>query len=119
MKKIFLGAAALAALALPLAFAGSANAAVSGPYSTDFTGVTIDNTPGADDTWRMTGAYDADDHRRRRPALRISNAVTSGSFGDQLFSPTLAVPATETGPAHTFTASFVLEPVALSGRACG
>ena len=102
MKKIFLGAVgavAVAAVAVPLAFAGSANAApVTGPYFTDFTGMSINNTPGADDGWRMTGPYDAtiagtaDD-----PALRISNAVTSGSFGDQLFSPTLDVPATETG----------------------
>ena len=45
MKKIFLGAVALAALAVPLAFAGSANAAVTGPYTTDFTGVTIDTHP--------------------------------------------------------------------------
>ncbi len=111
MKKIFLGAVAMAALAVPLAFAGSANAAVSGPYTTGFTGVTIDNTPGAVDTWRMTGPYDAAITEGADPALRISNAVTSGSFGDQLFSPTLEVPATETGPARTFTASFVLEPV--------
>ena len=61
----------------------------------------------------MTGNYDATITEGDDPALRISNAVTSGSFGDQLFSPTLAVPATETGPAQTFTASFVLEPVAL------
>ena len=111
MKKIFLGAVAMAALAVPLAFAGSANAAVSGPYTTGFTGVTIDTTPGAVDTWRMTGPYDAAITEGADPALRISNAVTSGSFGDQLFSPTLEVPATETGPARTFTASFVLEPV--------
>jgi hypothetical protein len=45
--------------------------------------------------------------------LRISNAVTSGSFGDQLFSPTLDIPATEDGPASTFNASFTLDPVAL------
>ena len=44
MKKIFLGAVAVAAVAVPLAFAGSANAAVTGPYTTGFTGVTIDNT---------------------------------------------------------------------------
>ena len=61
----------------------------------------------------MTGAYDAAITEGDDAALRISNAVTSGSFGDQLFSPTLDVPATETGPAQTFTASFVLEPVAL------
>jgi len=115
MKKIFLGAVALAALAVPLAFAGSANAApVTGPYTTDFTGVSINTTPGAVDGWRMTGPFDAAiTTDGADSALRISNAVTSGSFGDQLFSPTLAVPATETGPAHTFTASFVLEPVQL------
>ena len=67
----------------------------------------------------MTGGYDAAITDGADPALRISNAVTSGSFGDQLFSPTLDVPATETGPAHTFTASFVLEPVAAISRACG
>ena len=61
----------------------------------------------------MTGGYDAAITEGADPALRISNAVTSGSFGDQLFSPTLDVPATETGPARTFTASFVLEPVEL------
>lgn len=38
-------------------------------------------------------------------ALRISNAVTSGSFGDQTFSPSLSQPASESGPQH-FEASF-------------
>ena len=66
----------------------------------------------------MTGPFDAAITDAADSALRISNAVTSGSFGDQLFSPTLDVPATETGPARTFTASFVLEPVSFS-RACG
>ena len=114
MRKSIIGLAAIAAIATPLAFATSANAAVTGPYTTDFTGVTIDTTPGAaDGTWRMTGPYDAAITDGADPALRISNAVTSGSFGDQLFSPTLDVPATETGPARTFTASFVLEPVEL------
>jgi hypothetical protein len=115
MRKPLLGLTAIAALATPLAFATSANAALPGPYTTDFTEVTIDKAAVVNDNnWRMTGNYDAaittvgDDS-----ALRISNAVTSGSFGDQLFSPTLAVPATETGLAHTFTASFVLEPVEL------
>ena len=63
--------------------------------------MTINTAPGAVDTgtWRMTGPYDAKITEGADPALRISNAVTSGSFGDQLFSPTLDVPATETGPA--------------------
>ena len=38
-------------------------------------------------------------------ALRASNAVTSGSFGDQTFSPGLANPAGESGAPH-FDASF-------------
>jgi hypothetical protein len=112
MKKIFLGAVAAAAVAVPLAFAGSANAAVAGPYTTGFADVTIDKNAGASDSnWRMTGGYDATITGDADRALRISNAVTSGSFDDQLFSPTLNVPATETGPARTFTASFVLKPV--------
>ena len=50
---------------------------------------------------------------RHDPALRISNAVTSGSFGDHLFSPTLASRPPRPGRRSTFTASFVLEPVTL------
>ena len=119
MRKSIIGLTAIAAIAAPIAFATSANAAVTGPYITDFTGVTIDSTPGAIDTWRMTGPYDAAITEGADPALRISNAVTSGSFGDQLFSPTLDVPATETGPARTFTASFVLEPVDTSAGPAG
>ena len=38
-------------------------------------------------------------------ALRISNAVTSGAFGDQTFSPGLTEPAGETARKH-FEASF-------------
>jgi hypothetical protein len=109
-------AAAVVALSSGLILAATpAMAAVAGPYTTDFTtGATIDKTAEAtNSTWRMTGPYDASITDGADPALRISNAVTSGSFGDQLFSPTLDVPATETGPARTFTASFRLEPVQL------
>ena len=59
MRKSIIGLTAIAAIATPIAFATSANAAVAGPYTTDFTNVTIDSTPGATDTWRMTGPYDA------------------------------------------------------------
>ena len=106
-------AAAVVALSSGLMLAAApAMAAVAGPYTTHFNGVTIDKTAEANgNEWRMTGGYDATITDGADPALRLSNAVTSGSFGDQLFSPTLNVPATETGPAHTFTASFVLEPV--------
>lgn len=81
-------------------------------YGTGFEDVTIakSNDRAA---WRMTGGYDADvvTGATGDAALRISNAVTSGSFGDQLFSPSLAIPATENGPATTFDATFTLEPV--------
>lgn len=108
-------AAGVAALSCALMLATTpAMAAVTGPYSTGFTGVSVDTTVGAsDDDWRMTGGYDVTITDGDDPALRISNAVTSGSFGDHLFSPTLDVAATEAGPAQTFTATFVLEPVAL------
>ncbi len=120
MRKTILGLAVITAIASALAWSRRRPWPSPGPYTTDFTGVTIDKTPRrrrqlADDRWLRRR-----DHRRRDdPALRISNAVTSGSFGDQLFSPTLDVPATETGPAHTFTASFVLEPVAASAGPAG
>jgi hypothetical protein len=70
------------------------------------TGVTINGGSG----WRMSGPYDAQIGNGR---LRITNAATSGSFGDQLFSPELTVPATENGPASTFDAKFTLLPVEL------
>jgi hypothetical protein len=113
--KIASSAAAVVALSSGLMLAATpAMAAVTGPYTTDFAQESINTTVGASDNdWRMTGGYDATITQGADPALRISNAVTSGSFGDQLFSPTLDTPATETGPARTFTASFVLEPVQL------
>ena len=66
----------------------------------------------------MTGAYDAEITDGADPALRISNAVTSGSFGDQLFSPTLDVPATETGPAQRSPRPSCSSRSSIS-RACG
>ncbi|WP_137843233.1 hypothetical protein [Microbacterium sp. 2FI] len=107
-------AVAVVALSSALALAASPALAATSPYLTDFTGVTIDTaTEPLADSWRMTGGYDATITDGYDPALRVTNAVTSGSFGDQLFSPTLDLPATESGAASTFTASFVLEPVAL------
>lgn len=76
-------------------------------YSTDFNGVEFNDGSG----WRMTSAvYDAE---IENGALRISNAVTSGSFGDWVFSPELPVAATEAGPATAFNAKFTLLPVDL------
>ena len=112
MRESIIGLVAIAAIAAPIAFATAANAAVTGTYTTGFGDVAIDPTAGAsNDHWRMTGGYDATITGETDPALQITNPVTSGGFGDQLFSPTLAEAATETGPVRTFTASFVLEPV--------
>lgn len=66
--------------------------------------------------WQMTGHYDANvasvssfpdasAYGFGTQALQISDAVTSGSFGDQTFSPGVASPASESGP-HFFDASF-------------
>ncbi len=51
--------------------------------------------------WKKTGSYDAEVESSPVIAdlqsLRISNAVTSGAFGDQTFAPDLASGAGETG----------------------
>lgn len=110
-----LTAAAIASAATLALIAGgtSAEAATGSTYSTDFTGVTL-SAVSDPSVWHMTGPYDAavvtvDGNS----ALRMSNATTSLSFGDMIFSPTLAIPATVDGAVHTFTASFTLLPVAL------
>lgn len=66
--------------------------------------------------WTKTGLYDVEvESVASYPnasgfgfggqSLRVSNAVTSGAFGDQTFSPGLSSPASESGPNH-FEASF-------------
>lgn len=91
----------------------TAQAATGSAHSTDFTGVTL-STVSDPSVWHMTGPYDAAVVTvGGNSALRMSNATTSGSFGDMIFSPTLAVPATIDSSVHTFTASFTLLPVAL------
>jgi hypothetical protein len=62
--------------------------------------------------WMKTGPFDAavknvgQRYGFGNQALRISDAVTSGSFGDQTFSPGLASPAGEAPGLKLFTASF-------------
>jgi hypothetical protein len=105
LTSVAAGTSALALLALP-ALAASAD------YSTDFTDVTIAETSDPAE-WHMTGTYDAEivTNENGDSALRISNATTSGSFGDQLFSPSLSEAADSAG--EVFEASFVLDPVEL------
>jgi hypothetical protein len=105
MKRVFLAALALTAIALA-ALAGAATADTQGPM--DFASYTVGNINGQNG-WSNTGGYDANVVDTSRygfgRALQISDAVTSGNFSDQTFSPGLASPASETGP-HVFDASF-------------
>jgi hypothetical protein len=61
-------------------------------------------------TWSKTGPYDVNvvDNARLGfgQALQISNAVTSGSFGDQAFSPGLTDPAGVSAAKKRFDATF-------------
>jgi len=105
-------AAVLAALA-GLAILATAYAGNLGPIT--FESYVLGNIDGQNG-WTKTGPFDAavadvstfanaSGFGFGTRALRISNAVTSGSFGDQTFSPGLADAAGETGASH-FEASF-------------
>lgn len=104
-----------AALFGVLCFAGAAGADTVGTITFEppsYSAGSIDGQNG----WQMTGPYDvavasvssfpdASGYDFGTQALRISDATTSGSFGDQTFSPGVASPASESGP-HFFDASF-------------
>ena len=70
------------------------------------------------DGWSKTGNYDAAVSSAAAFAgsqsLRISNGITSGSFGDQTFTPHLGVPAGEStvpGAVDTFLSSWYFKSV--------
>lgn len=113
IKKILVGSAAgalmLGAMIVP-AFADSV-----GPinFESPYTIGNIDGQQG----WMKTGAYDVEvanvsafpnalTFGFQTQALRLDNAVTSGSFGDQTFSPGLTSPAGESLANNHFEASF-------------
>lgn len=83
---------------------------VAASYATGFEPSTfsVGNINGQDG-WKKTGPYDAavvaSPVIANLQSLRISNAVTSGAFGDQTFAPELASGAGETGVNH-FEAEF-------------
>ena len=101
----------LAALAAPLASADTV-----GPITFEPPTYTLGDINGQNG-WMKTGPYDvqvasvslfpaAAGYGFGAQALRVSNAITSGSFGDQTFSPGLTSPAGES-PAQThFDATF-------------
>ncbi len=96
-------------------FAGTSGTASADALAQNFETFNT-GTPNLQQGWTFVGPYDAaiadpntfgvTDMGSR--ALRISNAVTSGSFGDWVFSAPLAEPAGESGKAH-FEASFAIE----------
>ena len=68
----------------------------------------------AQNGWSDTGGYDAQVVANPSvpgfgdQSLQISDATTSGSFGDQTFAPGLTQPASETSNPY-FTASFSID----------
>jgi hypothetical protein len=120
MKRLIsLATLTVAALGLLAGFSGAAAADTISPNPITFEagqGYTVNDINGQQG-WMKTGSYDAAvanvasfpaaaGYGFGAQALRLSDAVTSSSFGDQTFSPGLAQPAGE-GLAQThFEASF-------------
>ena len=111
MKRLMFCAALVVA---SIGLAGSASADSQGPinFESPYTVGNIDGQQG----WSKTGGYDvevasvatfsnASGWGFGDQALRLSDSVTSGSFGDQTFSPGLTQPAGESVLSH-FTATF-------------
>jgi hypothetical protein len=111
MKRLTFCAALVVA---SIGLAGSASADSQGPINFE-SPYTVGNINGQQG-WSKTGTYDVAvasvaDYGNAvgfgfgDQALRLSDSVTSGSFGDQTFSPGLTQPAGEAGLSH-FTATF-------------
>ncbi len=101
----------LAALVTPLGGA----ATVVGPIDFEPPAYTVGNINGQQG-WMKTGPYDveveatadypaASGYGFALQALRLSNAITTGGFGDQTFSPAISSPAGE-GAANHFDATY-------------
>ncbi len=119
-----LRASATARLSLAVTLVALAGVAVVAGASADTAGPITFEPPtynvgniNSQDGWTKTGAYDAavasvasfpaaSGYGFGTQALRLSDEITSGSFGDQTFSPSLASPASETPGNTHFEASF-------------
>lgn len=93
-------------MAATLSFGASSQFVSADSSSIDFEGYTLGN-PNGQDGWVFIGAYDAaiagntsGSATFGTKSLRISNASTSGSFGDWVFSKPLANEAGETAAAN-------------------
>jgi hypothetical protein len=111
MKRMFiLASLVLALVATGAVFATTAGADTVGPITFEPPTYTVGNINGQNG-WSKTGPYDvavaanssfpaAAGYGFGLQSLRLSDAITSGSFGDQTFSPGLASPAGESGANH-------------------
>ena len=120
LKRILLVTGLIVALAaVGSAFAGGPKADKVGPITFEPNqGYALGNINGQQG-WMKSGAYDvavagvssfpaASGYGFGTQALRMSNAVASGSFGDQTFSPGLSSPAGEGSAAAHFSARFMI-----------
>jgi hypothetical protein len=118
MKRFIMFATLIvASLGLLASFAGAAAANTTGPISFESTGTPAYAVGDINQNgWTKSGPYDvavasvagfpdASNYGFGEQALRLSNAVTSGSFGDQTFSPGVA-PAGQSPALPHFDASF-------------
>jgi hypothetical protein len=121
MRRLLFAATLLvASIGLIAAFGGVAAADTISPNP-----ITFDSSQGyalgsinGQHGWSDTGGYDAQVVATSVPgfgdqSLQISDAMTSGSFGDQTFAPGLAQPASETSNPG-FTASFSIDTASAS-----
>jgi len=114
VKKILVGASASAILMVSTAIPALADSI--GAFDFESPTYTVGNINGQDG-WSKTGSYDSEVDSVASfanaagfgfgaQALRISNAVTSGAFGDQTISPGLTIEAKEGTATSHFEASF-------------
>jgi len=102
-KSIIAGAAITAALAL------------TGTAQADTVSTTFDSfgngTVNGQDGWKATGPYDQEvvDGVAGDKALRISNAITAGSFADMTFSKPVTKPASENDAANVLVNEFTVK----------
>ncbi len=117
MRRLIIAATlSVAALGMLLGFAGAAAAESTGPITFESPAYTTGDINGQNG-WSKTGSYDvavanvadfpaAAGYGFGAQALRVSDAVSTGSFGDQTFTPALSQPAGEALPQTHFEASF-------------
>ncbi|MDX6521331.1 MAG: hypothetical protein QOF08_1936 [Gaiellales bacterium] len=113
--RLLIAMVAMLAIAALAGSATSARADSAGPITFEspaYTAGPINGQNGWTDTGfdanvvALSGYPDASGYGFGGQALQISDAVTSGAFGNQTFAPALAQPAGEATPQRYFTASF-------------